>query len=60
MGLPVISPETRDTDDLAVRLIWTSLPADDAPGWAPTTMATRATILPTAEARCRPGSTAVN
>ena len=60
VGLPVTSPELRDAGEAAVRLMWTSLPADDAPRRASTTMAKRATILPTAEVSCRPGSAAVN
>jgi hypothetical protein len=60
VGLPVTSPALRDAGEAAVRCTRTFLPADDAPGCAPTTMATRATILPTAEVSWRPGSTAVN
>jgi hypothetical protein len=60
VDLAVISAEFRDTNEVAVRFMWTWLPADDAPHWAPTMIATRATIPPTAETGCRPGATAVN
>jgi hypothetical protein len=60
VGLPLISPGVRSADEITVRLIGTSAPADDKPRSAPTTIATRATIRPSAEARCRPGSAAVN
>jgi hypothetical protein len=56
----MISPGVRSADEITVRLIGTSAPADDKPRSAPTTIATRATIRPSAEARCRPGSAAVN